>query len=42
MNIFRSVENINPDTVIAFKSDGITHNFPDEYNMLGKNSGNNI
>lgn len=31
MNIFRSVENVNLSTVIAFKSDGVTHNFLDTY-----------
>lgn len=30
-NIFRSVENINLNTVIAYKQDGITHHFLDDY-----------
>ena len=30
-NIFRSVENVNLATVIAFKKDGVKHNFLDEY-----------
>ena len=30
-NIFRSVENVNIDTVIAYKQNGIKHNFLDEY-----------
>lgn len=30
-NIFRSVENVNLKTVIAYKKDGIKHNFLDEY-----------
>lgn len=30
-NIFRSVENVNLDTVIEYKQDGIRHNFLDEY-----------
>ncbi len=30
-NIFKSVENVNLDTVIAYKKDGIRHNFLDEY-----------
>ena len=30
-NIFRSVENVNLDTVIEYKKDGIRHNFMDEY-----------
>ncbi|MDE6617391.1 MAG: tRNA 2-thiocytidine biosynthesis protein TtcA [Lachnospiraceae bacterium] len=31
-NIFRSVENINLDTVIAYKEKGIKHSFLDNYN----------
>lgn len=30
-NIFRSVENVNIDTVIEYKQNGIRHNFLDEY-----------
>lgn len=30
-NIFRSVENVNVDTVIEYKKDGVRHNFMDEY-----------
>lgn len=30
-NIFRSVENVNIDTVIAYKKDGIKHNFLESY-----------
>ncbi len=30
-NIFRSMENVNLDTVIEYKKDGIRHNFLDEY-----------
>ena len=30
-NIFRSVENVNLDTVIEYKKNGIRHNFLDEY-----------
>lgn len=30
-NIFKSVENVNLDTVIAYKQKGIKHNFLDEY-----------
>lgn len=30
-NIFKSVENVNLDTVIAYKKDGIRHSFLDEY-----------
>lgn len=31
-NIFRSVENVNIDTVIAYKKDGVKHNFLESYN----------
>lgn len=31
MNIFRSVENVNLDTIISYKKDGIKHSFLDEY-----------
>lgn len=30
-NIFRSVENVNVNTVIAYKKDGVKHHFLDEY-----------
>ena len=30
-NIFNSVENVNLDTVIAYKKDGVRHHFLDEY-----------
>lgn len=30
-NIFKSVENVNLSTIIAYKKDGIKHNFLDEY-----------
>ena len=30
-NIFRSVENVNIDTVVAYKTNGVKHNFLDEY-----------
>lgn len=30
-NIFRSVENVNIDTVIAYKQNGVKHNFLNEY-----------
>ncbi len=32
MNIFRSVENVNLNTVIAYKDDSGVHNFLDDYN----------
>ena len=31
MNIFRSVENVNLNTVIAYKQDAVKHHFLDEY-----------
>ncbi len=31
MNIFRSVENVNVNTVIAYKKDGVRHHFLDAY-----------
>lgn len=36
-NIFKSVENVNLSTVIAYKKDGITHNFLDTYDGKGEN-----
>ena len=30
-NIFRSVENVNLSTVIAYKKDGVKHHFLDTY-----------
>ena len=30
-NIFRSVENVNLDTLISYEKDGVVHNFLDEY-----------
>jgi hypothetical protein len=30
-NIFKSVENVNLSTVIAYKKDGVKHHFLDEY-----------
>ena len=30
-NIFRSVENVNLSTVIAYKKDGVKHHFLDDY-----------
>lgn len=34
MNIFRSVENVNLNTVIAYKKDGVTHHFLDTYDEV--------
>ena len=31
-NIFRSVENVNLKSVIAYKQDGVRHHFLDDYN----------
>ena len=30
-NIFKSVENVNLDTVIAYKKDGVKHHFLEHY-----------
>lgn len=30
-NIFKSMENVNIDTVIEYKKDGVRHNFLDEF-----------
>lgn len=30
-NIFRSVENVNLDTIVEYKKDGVRHNFLDDY-----------
>ena len=30
-NIFRSVENVNLDTLVAYKSKGVKHHFLDTY-----------
>lgn len=32
-NIFRSVENVNLNTIIAYKQDGVEHHFLDEYDQ---------
>ncbi len=37
-NIFNSVENVNLDTVIAYKKDGVRHHFLDEYEDEPKES----
>lgn len=36
-NIFRSVENVNLSTVIAYKQDGVKHHFLDDYDMASEN-----
>ena len=35
-NIFRSVENVNLNTVIGYKKDGVRHHFLDTYEDAGK------
>ena len=35
-NIFKSVENVSLDTVIAYKKDGVRHHFLDDYDAKGK------
>ena len=36
MNIFRSVENVNLSTVIAYKENGVKHHFLDDYDNKGQ------
>ena len=38
-NIFRSVENVNLDTVIAYKQYGVKHNFLERYEEMGRHNG---
>ena len=35
-NIFKSVENVNLSTVIAYKKDGVKHHFLDDYDRIEK------
>ncbi len=35
-NIFRSVENVNLNTIIAYKKDGVKHHFLDDYQNKGE------
>jgi len=35
-NIFKSVENVNLSTVVAYKQDGIVHNFLENYDKIGE------
>ena len=37
-NIFKSIENVNLDTIVAYKKDGVKHHFLDTYDLL-KNNG---
>lgn len=39
-NIFRSVENVNLNTVIGYKKDGVRHHFLDTYEDAGKRKRN--
>lgn len=38
-NIFKSVENVNLSTVIAYKKDGVKHHFLDDYDRIEKKKG---
>ena len=35
-NIFKSVENVNLDTVVEYKTRGVRHNFLERYDQMGK------
>ena len=35
-NIFKSVENVNIDTVVGYKQHGIRHSFLDEYDQISE------
>ena len=35
-NIFKSVENVNLDTVVEYKTGGVRHNFLERYDQMGK------
>ena len=37
MNIYRSVQNVNLDTIISYRKNGETHHFLDEYDKKAKN-----
>lgn len=39
-NIFKSVENVNLSTVIAYKKDGVKHHFLDDYDKIEKKEEN--
>ena len=36
VNIFKSVENVNLDTVVEYKTGGVRHNFLERYDQMGK------
>ena len=38
-NIFRSMENVNLNTVISYKQNGVTHSFLDEYDARRDKTG---
>ena len=42
INIFRSVENVNLNTIISYKKDGKTHHFLDDYDEKGKKHDDDI
>lgn len=37
-NIFRSVENVNINTIISYKKDGVRHSFLEDYDKKGENT----
>lgn len=39
-NIFRSVHNVNLNTIIGYEKDGVSHSFLDEYDQKGKVTSN--
>lgn len=41
-NIFKSVENVNLNTIISYKKDGAVHHFLDDYDERGKGFINNL
>ena len=41
-NIFRSVENVNLNTIVAYKKDGVKHHFLESYEKKGENSGSSF
>ncbi len=41
-NIFKSVENVNLDTVVEYKTGGVRHNFLERYDQMGKTENKNV
>ena len=39
-NIFKSVENVNLDTVVEYKTGGVRHNFLERYDQMGNRKKN--